>query len=198
MMDLIFASHNLKKTTEAKEILPSFLQLKSLSDIGFYDEIIEDADTFEGNALLKATAVYEFANTACFADDSGLVVPSLGGLPGVKSARYASETGSVDHQANNQKLLNALKPGMDRTAYFITVICLMENANTPIYFEGRVVGRIALEPKGNLGFGYDPIFIPENFTKTFAELGAEVKNKISHRARALQNMVQHFHKSNHY
>ncbi len=191
-MDLIFASHNLKKTNEAKEILPSFIQLKTLSNIGFHDDIIEDADTFEGNALIKATAVYQFANTPCFADDSGLVVPSLGGLPGVKSARYASEEGPVDHQANNEKLLNALKPGMDRSAYFITVICLLESSNTPIFFEGRVAGRIASAPKGNLGFGYDPIFIPENYTHTFAELGGDVKNQISHRARALHNMVQHF------
>jgi XTP/dITP diphosphohydrolase len=156
--------------------------------VAYDEEIIENADTFEGNATLKTDAIFSVFGEACFADDSGLVVPSLNGLPGVKSARYASDSMPVDHQANNDKLLRALYNESDRSAYFISVVCLKLPNQTELYFEGRVTGRIADSPKGDMGFGYDPIFIPDGHTQTFAELGPAVKNQISHRARALNQM----------
>lgn len=187
-MILIFATHNAKKLIEAQSILPASVVIKSLVDVAYDEEIIENADTFEGNATLKTDAIFSVFGEACFADDSGLVVPSLNGLPGVKSARYASDSMPVDHQANNDKLLRALYNESDRSAYFISVVCLKLPNQTELYFEGRVTGRIADSPKGDMGFGYDPIFIPDGHTQTFAELGPVVKNQISHRARALNQM----------
>ncbi len=187
-MKLVFATNNSKKILEAREILPEKFQLRTLEEINFHQEIIEDADTFKGNAWIKANTIFQLKGEACFADDSGLVVPALGGLPGVKSARYANETGIVDHKANNIKLLEAMREEKNRDAYFITVICLILSNGDIHYFEGRVNGTIADNEYGDKGFGYDPIFIPENYTNTFGELGAEIKNAISHRARALQAM----------
>jgi XTP/dITP diphosphohydrolase len=187
-MILIFATHNAKKLIEAQSILPASVVIKSLVDVAYDEEIIENADTFEGNATLKTDAIFSAFGEACFADDSGLVVPSLNGLPGVKSARYASDSMPVDHQANNEKLLQALNNEIDRSAYFISVVCLKLPNQTELYFEGRVTGRIADSPQGDLGFGYDPIFIPDGHSQTFAELGPAVKNQISHRARALNQM----------
>jgi XTP/dITP diphosphohydrolase len=187
-MILIFATHNAKKLIEAQSILPASVVIKSLVDVAYDEEIIENSDTFEGNATLKTDAIFSVFGEACFADDSGLVVPSLNGLPGVKSARYASDSMPVDHQANNDKLLRALYNESDRSAYFISVVCLKLPNQTELYFEGRVTGRIADSPKGDMGFGYDPIFIPDGHTQTFAELGPAVKNQISHRARALNQM----------
>ena len=187
-MILIFATHNAKKLIEAQSILPASVVIKSLVDVAYDEEIIENADTFEGNATLKTDAIFSVFGEACFADDSGLVVPSLNGLPGVKSARYASDSMPVDHQANNDKLLRALYNESDRSAYFISVVCLKLPNQTELYFEGRVTGRIADSPQGDMGFGYDPIFIPDGHTQTFAELGPAVKNQISHRARALNQM----------
>ena len=187
-MILIFATHNTKKLIEAQSILPASVVIKSLVDVAYDQEIIENADTFEGNATLKTDAIFSVFGEACFADDSGLVVPSLNGLPGVKSARYASDSMPVDHQANNDKLLRALYNESDRSAYFISVVCLKLPNQTELYFEGRVTGRIADSPQGDMGFGYDPIFIPDGHTQTFAELGPVVKNQISHRARALNQM----------
>jgi len=187
-MKLVFATNNSKKILEAREILPEKFQLRTLEEINFHQEIIEDSDTFTGNAWIKANTIFKLKGEACFADDSGLVVPALGGLPGVKSARYANETGIVDHKANNIKLLEAMREEKNRDAYFITVICLILSNGEVHYFEGRVNGFIADREYGDKGFGYDPIFIPENYTNTFGELGAEIKNAISHRARALQAM----------
>ena len=187
-MKLVFATNNYKKILEARDILPEKYQLRTLEEINFHQEIIENADTFKGNAWIKANTIFQLKGEACFADDSGLVVPALGGLPGVKSARYANETGSVDHKANNAKLLEAMRGFESRDAYFITVICLILSNGDIHYFEGRVNGVIAESEFGDKGFGYDPIFIPENYTSTFGELGAEIKNSISHRARALQAM----------
>jgi len=187
-MKLVFATHNPKKLVEVREILPSQFQIESLSDLNFHQDIIEDADTFQGNALIKAKTIFNLLGESCFADDSGLVVPTLGGLPGVKSARYANDEGPVDHMANNVKLLKALKDKIDRRAYFITVICLILKNEDVRYFEGRVEGTISESLKGDKGFGYDPIFIPNGYNRTFGELGADVKNNISHRARALNKM----------
>jgi len=187
-MKLVFATHNPKKLVEVREILPSQFQIESLSDLNFHQDIIEDADTFQGNALIKAKTIFNLLGESCFADDSGLVVPTLGGLPGVKSARYANDEGPVDHMANNVKLLKALKDKTDRRAYFITVICLILKNEDVRYFEGRVEGTISESLMGDKGFGYDPIFIPNGYNRTFGELGADVKNNISHRARALNKM----------
>jgi XTP/dITP diphosphohydrolase len=187
-MKLVFATNNSKKILEAREILPEKFQLRTLEEIDFHQEIIEDSDTFTGNAWIKANTIFKLKGEACFADDSGLVVPALGGLPGVKSARYANETGIVDHKANNIKLLEAMREEKNRDAYFITVICLILSNGEVHYFEGRVNGFIADREYGDKGFGYDPIFIPENYTNTFGELGSEIKNSISHRARALHAM----------
>jgi len=187
-MKLVFATHNSKKLIEVREILPTQFQIESLVDRHFHEEIIEDADTFNGNALIKAKTIFDLFGESCFADDSGLVVPSLGGLPGVKSARYANDVGPVDHLANNLKLLDALKSQKDRSAYFITVICLILKNGEIKYFEGRVEGTISKSMQGDKGFGYDPIFIPNGYENTFAQLGAEIKNEISHRARALNMM----------
>ena len=187
-MKLVFATNNSKKILEARDILPEKYQLRTLEEINFHQEIIENADTFKGNAWIKANTIFQLKGEACFADDSGLVVPALGGLPGVKSARYANEAGSVDHKANNAKLLEAMRGFESRDAYFITVICLILSNGDIHYFEGCVNGVITESEFGDKGFGYDPIFIPENYTSTFGELGAEIKNSISHRARALQAM----------
>jgi XTP/dITP diphosphohydrolase len=187
-MKLVFATNNSKKILEARDILPEKFQLRTLEEIDFHQEIIEDSDTFTGNAWIKANTIFKLKGEACFADDSGLVVPALGGLPGVKSARYANETGIVDHKANNIKLLEAMREEKNRDAYFITVICLILSNGEVHYFEGRVNGFIADREYGDKGFGYDPIFIPENYTNTFGELGSEIKNAISHRARALHAM----------
>jgi XTP/dITP diphosphohydrolase len=191
-MKLVFATHNPKKLVEVREILPSQFQIESLSDLNFLQDIIEDADTFQGNALIKAKTIFNLLGESCFADDSGLVVPTLGGLPGVKSARYANDEGPVDHMANNVKLLKALKDKTDRRAYFITVICLILKNEDVRYFEGRVEGTISESLMGDKGFGYDPIFIPNGYNRTFGELGADVKNNISHRARALNKMRDFF------
>lgn len=188
MKKLIFATHNVKKLIEAQSLISSSIELLSLSDVDFNDDIEEYETTFHGNATIKAKAVFEATGIPCFADDSGLVVPALNGDPGVKSARYANDNGIVDHHANNRKLLTALGDATERGAYFITVICLMLAPDAVYYFEGKVHGNIGFESKGDQGFGYDPIFIPEGYQKTFAELGLSIKNQISHRALALQAM----------
>lgn len=184
----IFVTNNSHKLQEAQDILSGFAQIVSLNDIGFYDEIAETASDFKGNALLKAQAVFEKTGLPCFADDSGLCVTSLNFQPGVKSARYSSETGHTNHQANNEKLLIELAPKSDRSAFFITVICAIGFQSEPIFFEGKVNGKIGLQLKGSDGFGYDPLFIPEGYHQTFAELGSSVKNSLSHRSIALNAM----------
>ena len=187
-MKLVFATNNSKKILEAREILPEKFHLRTLEEIDFHQEIIEDADTFKENAWIKANTIFQLTGEACFADDSGLVVPTLGGLPGVKSARYANETGIVDHKANNIKLLEAMREEKNRDAYFITVICLILSNGEVHYFEGRVNGFIADREYGDKGFGYDPIFEDYMTEKTAAELDPIIKNKLSHRAQALQQL----------
>jgi len=192
MKKWVFATNNLHKLEEAKAILGSFAEIVSLNDIGFYEEIEETANTFEGNALIKAQTVFEKTGFPCFADDSGLCVVALNLQPGVKSARYAVENGPVNHELNNQKLLSELSTAQNREAYFVTVICAVGFEENPIFFQGKVNGSIALEPAGNQGFGYDPLFVPQNYHQTFAELGPEIKNSMSHRANALNLMKLHF------
>jgi len=192
MKKWVFATNNQHKMDEAKEILGGFAEIMSLNTINFHDDIEETADSFEGNALIKAQTVFEKTGIPCFADDSGLCVNALNGKPGIKSARYANEHGPVDHFLNNQKLLNELQNQIDRSAFFVTVICAYGFTDHPIYFKGEVHGTIAQNLSGVEGFGYDPLFIPQGFDKTFSELGATVKNSMSHRANALNKMKLHF------
>lgn len=185
-MKLVFASNNLNKIKEIQSILNGSIQLLSLEDIGCHEEIPETANTIEGNAILKADYVTEKYGYDCFADDTGLEVKALNGEPGVYSARYAGEQKNADDNMN--KLLDALKNEEDRSAQFKTVIVLNLNGAQHL-FTGLAKGTITLNKTGNHGFGYDPIFQPENYSETFAELSAEVKNKISHRAKATEQLI---------
>jgi XTP/dITP diphosphohydrolase len=192
MKQWIFATNNAHKLDEAKDIFNGFAEIISLQEIGFHDEVEETEDSFKGNALLKAQAVFQKTGLPCFADDSGLCVDALDGKPGVKSARYANETGPVDHALNNQKLLQNLSGVENRNACFKTVICAVGFEPEPLFFEGIVYGQITTELKGNDGFGYDPLFVPQNYHETFAELGSVIKNTLSHRWMAMEHMKKHF------
>jgi XTP/dITP diphosphohydrolase len=185
-MQLVFASNNLNKIKEIQSILKGSIALLSLSDIGCHEEIPETADTIEGNAILKANYVTEKYGYDCFADDTGLEVTALDGAPGVYSARYAGEQKNADDNMN--KLLEALKDQADRSAQFKTVIALNIKGRQHL-FTGIAKGEITFDKTGNHGFGYDPVFLPETYTETFAELSSEIKNKISHRAKATQQLI---------
>ncbi len=183
-MELIFATNNQNKINELQALLPKKIKIKSLAELHLdHIKLEETGDTFQENALQKAKAIYLQKGIPTFAEDSGLVVNSLGGAPGIYSARYAGEDGN--DEANNKKLLESLEGVEDRSAYFIAVIALYDGEDVQ-YFEGRINGQIALAPKGESGFGYDPLFIPTGYENTFAELGFAEKNKISHRALALK------------
>ena len=184
---LVFATNNAHKLSEIRAIFGDKLNILSLADINCHDDIPETADTLEGNALIKARWVKERYGYDCFADATGLEVTALGGAPGVHTARYAYPD-RHDPEANTAKLLAALANANDRTAQFRTAIALIQNGEEHV-FEGVVRGEIATEKRGTEGFGYDPVFIPEDMGKTFAELCVEVKNRISHRARAVAKLV---------
>lgn len=190
MKKLVFATNNPHKLEEIRAILGSKLEILSLADIGCDADIPETAETLEGNALIKAHYVYDNYKLDCFADDTGLEVDALHGLPGVHTARYAYPD-RHDPEANMVKLLEALRENNDRNARFRTVIALIEKGKEHL-FEGVVEGVIAREKSGTQGFGYDPVFIPEGNSKTFAELGEDIKNTISHRARAVQKLAEYF------
>lgn len=183
---IVFASSNEGKTKEIKSLLENEFQVVNLLDIGCTEEIPETADTFEGNALQKSTYVLENYQLDCFADDSGLEVEALNGEPGVYSARFS---GSRDNEKNIELLLSKLNGINNRKAQFRTVISLLLDGKN-YFFEGIVKGEIIPEKRGEGGFGYDPIFIPEGFNETFAELDASIKNKISHRAIATKKMIE--------
>lgn len=225
MKKIVFATNNLHKLEEIRQILGSSMEVVSLADIGCHADIPETADTLEGNALQKAQYVWDHYHMSVFADDTGLEVDALNGAPGVHSARYAEGT---DHnsEANMEKLLRELNGKTSRTAHFRTVIALLlaeegngaaaeatkeeatktedasiaEAANdteaakvtctTPKahLFEGRVDGTIATEKRGTAGFGYDPLFVPDGYDQSFAQLGTDIKNTISHRARAVEKL----------
>lgn len=187
MRELLFCSNNIHKTEEIRKMLPSGYRISSLKEEGIFTDIPETGETFEENALIKVRAVKSDNHSGCFADDSGLCVEYLDDAPGVHSARYAGE--HATDADNRSKLLNELKGINNRNAYFITVICLLMDASVQ-YFEGRIYGRITTEERGIGGFGYDRIFIPDNYDKTFAEMTSDEKNKISHRYLALQKMMQ--------
>lgn len=185
-MNLVFASNNKNKIKEIQSILPETIKILSLEEIGCHEEIPETADTIEGNAILKANYVTEKYGYDCFADDTGLEVTALNGEPGVYSARYAGE--QRDANDNMNKLLEALSAKSDRSAQFKTVIALNLKGKQSL-FTGIAKGTITLNKTGNQGFGYDPIFQPENYSETFAELSSEIKNKISHRGKATQQLI---------
>lgn len=188
-MKIVFVTNNQHKLDEIKNILGQEFNIVSLNDIGCHDDIPETGDTLEENASQKSNYIASRYALDCFADDTGLEVDALGGQPGVHSARYAEET-DHDSQANMAKLLDKLGNNNNRKARFRTVISLIFHGKEH-RFEGIVEGRIAHQPSGVRGFGYDPVFIPDGYDKSFAELGDEVKNQISHRARAVRKLAEH-------
>ena len=187
MRQIVFASNNTHKLRELREILGEGFEVLGLADIGCHDDIPETADSFEGNALLKASFVKEHYGYDCTADDSGLEVDALGGAPGIYSARYAGE--GHDSAANNARLLRELEGKSDRRARFRTAIALLTDGSEPRFFNGSVEGEITTEPYGEGGFGYDPLFRPEGWSKTFAQATPEEKNAVSHRGRAVRQLV---------
>lgn len=189
---LVFATNNAHKLEELRAILGGTIEILSLADINCHADIPETADTLEGNALQKSLFIYEHYGLDCFADDTGLEVECLNGAPGVYSARYAGD--GHDSQANMEKLLGEMKDKTNRKARFRTVISLIEKGEEH-QFEGIVNGRIIEQKKGDAGFGYDPIFQPDGYDETFAELGNEIKNKISHRARAVASLCEYLSKT---
>ena len=184
-VELVFATHNTHKAREVSAMLPKGLRLKTLADIGFHQDIPETADSLEGNALIKAQTVFDFCKLPSFADDTGLFISALNGAPGVLSARYAGSP--PDSGANMHKVLTELGPD-NREAYFRTTIALVMGQGVQ-YFSGQIDGKILYEPRGTGGFGYDPIFLPEGYDRSFAELPPEVKNSISHRALAFKSLI---------
>jgi XTP/dITP diphosphohydrolase len=184
-MEIIFASNNLNKIREIKNVLGNSFTLLSLQDINMNEDIPEDEMTLEGNALHKARHIYKASGMNVFADDTGLEVEALNGRPGVHSARFAGE--NKDSDANINKLLSLLENETNRNARFRTVIALISDGKEYL-FEGIVTGTIIKERRGNHGFGYDPVFIPEGKSITFAEMDLDKKNMISHRARAFEKL----------
>ena len=210
-MKIVFATNNKHKLSEIRAILGDAFEVVSLADIGCHEDIPETGQTLEENALMKAEYIYNKYHLSCFADDTGLEVEALDGAPGVYSARYAAMEATVpagspagishDSEANMARLLRELANNNNRKARFRTVIAFIEKKDvcpcgcTSIklvhQFEGIVNGEITTEKSGAEGFGYDPIFRPEGYDKTFAELGADIKNQISHRARATQKLAEY-------
>lgn len=185
MKTLVFATNNKHKLDEVQKITSGSVNIVSLEDIDCHDDIPETSDTLEGNALQKALYIKEHYGFDCFADDTGLEVESLNNAPGVYSARYAGP--GHNSEANMNKLLQEMNGIENRKACFRTVIALIFNGKE-YFFEGIVNGQIAKEKRGTSGFGYDPIFIPDNYTDTFAEMGNDIKNTISHRAEAVKKL----------
>lgn len=185
-MQLVFASNNQNKIKEIQQLLPASIEILSLDAIGCHEDIPETADSIEGNAILKANYVTEKYGYNCFADDTGLEVAALNGEPGVYSARYAGEQRNAEDNMN--LLLDNLAGQSNRNAQFKTVIALNLNGQQQL-FTGIAKGKITTEKSGNQGFGYDPIFQPEDFQETFADLTLEIKNKISHRGKATQLLI---------
>lgn len=194
MKRIVFATNNQHKLQEIREILSPEFEIVSLKEIGCHEDIPETGNTLEENALQKARYISERYHISCFADDTGLEVEALGGAPGVHSARYAEGT-DHDSEANMTKLLGELEGKENRQARFRTVIALIElgedETENVHLFEGIVEGHISTERQGNDGFGYDPIFVPEGYEKSFAALGETIKNHISHRARAVKKLAEY-------
>jgi len=191
MQQLVFATNNAHKLEEVAAKLNGKIQLLSLSDIGCDDDIAETGTTFRENAAIKSHYIYDKYHLNCFGDDSGLEIDVLNGEPGVYSARYAGKHG--DHQANMDKVLAQLQSTTNRKARFRTVISLIWDGREH-FFEGAVEGTIRSERAGTAGFGYDPIFQPDGYAITFAEMSMDEKNKISHRARAMDKVIEFLNK----
>jgi XTP/dITP diphosphohydrolase len=192
-MELIFATNNKNKLAEIQAIMPPYIKLLSLEEVGLLEEIPETADTIAENAVLKTDYVRERFDLPVFADDTGLIVKSLNGEPGVKSARYSGLNRNTDDNMN--LLLNNLKEKEDRSAHFLTVISLFMN-DKQYMFEGRCDGKILEHRCGDQGFGYDPIFQPDGFEKTFAQMELSEKSNISHRGQAFQKMTAFLARAN--
>jgi XTP/dITP diphosphohydrolase len=188
-MKLVFATNNLHKLKEVKDLLPPGIELLTLRDIGCHEDIEETATTLEGNARIKTEHIKNNYGYDCFADDTGLEVEALNGAPGVYSARYAGEKATFEDNVN--KMLLELHGIKNRSARFRTVISLFWKGNQ-YYFEGICEGFITEQPRGNKGFGYDPIFKPKGFDQTFAEMDMATKGRISHRGLAVKNLVHFF------
>lgn len=189
MKKVIFATNNSHKLEEVQEILDGIVEVLSLKDVCCYEDIPETAETLEGNSLLKARYIWDKYRIDCFADDTGLEVKALNNAPGVYSARYAGEGKSPEDNIN--KVLQELNGKEDRSARFRTVIALILEGKE-FLFEGEVNGQLIKEKRGMEGFGYDPLFIPDGYDKTFAELGNSIKNSISHRAQAVNKLKLFF------
>jgi XTP/dITP diphosphohydrolase len=187
MIELIFATNNLHKLTEIRKAAGKNILVRSLKEVGFDGDIPETADTLEGNASLKSWFIYHRFGKNCFADDTGLEVECLSGLPGVHSARFAGL--EHDHQKNMDKLLAEMKGASNRKARFRTIISLIMDGKEH-FFEGIVNGRIAQYKQGSMGFGYDPVFIPNGYRKSFAEMELAEKNALSHRGIAARNLCE--------
>jgi XTP/dITP diphosphohydrolase len=186
-MKIVFATNNAHKLSEVSAVLGEGYELVTLREVGITEDIPETGATLDENASQKARYVFERTGLDCFADDTGLEVEALDGAPGVRSARYATD--GHDFAANNRKLLSELDGKENRRARFRTVISLIQGG-VERQVEGIVEGVIATQESGNEGFGYDPLFIPDGYTRTFADMSADEKNAISHRARAVQNLVK--------
>lgn len=188
MKTLVFATNNKHKLDEVRKITAPLVRIVSLEEIGCHDDIPETANTLEGNALQKARYIKEHYGLDCFADDTGLEVEALNNAPGVYSARYAGP--GHDSEANMRKLLQELAGETNRKARFRTVIALLLDGKETT-FDGIINGTISEEKRGLSGFGYDPVFVPEGYTQSFAELGDEIKNQISHRALAVKKLADY-------
>ena len=188
-MELVFASANQNKVNEISKLWPSHIKLLSLNDIHCYEDILETQTTIEGNALQKAKYIFNNYGKSCFADDTGMEVETLNGRPGVYSARYAGEQKNANDNMN--KVLNELEGADNRKACFKTVIALITDSGEEHLFEGIINGKIIHSKRGKNGFGYDPIFEPEGYDKTFGEMDMGTKNKISHRALAVQQLLNY-------
>ena len=187
MKEILFATGNKNKVKEVNLLLDGLYKVITPFDLGITDDVEETGETFKENALLKTQALQKQTKLSIFSEDTGLLLPALGLRPGVKTARYAGENATAqDNMSKLQKELNGKK---DRSAYFRTVICLFWNAEY-YYFEGECHGTISAEQKGGNGFGYDPLFIPNGYDKTFGELGVDIKKKLSHRALAISKLVE--------
>lgn len=185
-MKIVFATHNKHKLNEIKKISKGQLRILSLDDINCHEDIPETGETLKENALIKAKFIINKFKLDCFADDTGLEVETLNNAPGIYSARYAGE--KCDSEDNMRKLLNEMKGVENRSARFRTIIALLLN-NREYFFEGEIYGDIIDSKRGTNGFGYDPIFVPRGYDKTFGELSADIKNHLSHRAIATQKLV---------
>ncbi len=191
-MELIFASHNENKCREIRALLPNYT-IKSLKELDYSHDIPETGSSLKENAAIKAWTIFKKFHLPVFADDTGLIVPALNGAPGVYSARYAGPQANAE--SNMAKLLLELRGEQNRGAYFETLICYINSDGDEFYFSGKVEGEILESPRGSEGFGYDPIFKPDGEEISFAEMPSAIKNRMSHRGRALEKFIHYLHSS---